>query len=176
MEGGDMAFMNHKRVLERITPLILLWLAACASTISPEVLKDVNQSIRFEALVKNPDAFQGKTVLFGGDIIKTENSPDKTLIVVLQRSLNSDEKPSGGDRSAGRFIVSVPGFLDPAIFQPGRQITVVGVVAGKEVRALDDIAYTYPVIERRHLYLWQRKSGIDTGPRVYFGFGVGTRW
>ncbi len=171
-----MDLINHKRVLEWITPLILLWLAACASTISPEVLKDVDQSIRFEALLENPDAFQGKTVLFGGDIIKTENSPDKTLIVVLQRSLNSDNKPSGGDRSAGRFIVSVPGFLDPAIFQPGRQITVVGVVAGKEVRALDDIEYIYPVIDRRRLYLWQRKSAMDTEPRVYFGFGVGTRW
>ena len=171
-----MDFINHKRMLEWITLLILLWLAACASTISPEVLKDVDQSIRFEALLKDPDASQGKTVLFGGDIIKTENSPDKTLIVVLQRSLNSDKKPGGGDRSAGRFIVSVPGFLDPAIFQPGRQITVVGVVAGKEVRALDDIEYSYSVIDKRHLYLWQRKSAIDTGPRVYFGFGVGTGW
>jgi outer membrane lipoprotein len=171
-----MDFINHKRMLEWITPLTLLWLAACASTISPEVLKDVDQSIRFEALLKNLNAFQGKTVLFGGDIIKTENSPDKTLIVVLQRSLNSDKKPSGGDRSAGRFIVSVPGFLDPAIFQPGRQITVVGVVAGKEVRALDDIEYSYPVIDKRHLYLWQRKSAIDTGPRVYFGFGAGIGW
>jgi len=168
-----MNFMNHKRIIEWITPLILLCLAACASTISPEVLKDVDQSIRFEALLKDPDAFQGKTVLFGGDIIKTENSPDKTLIVVFQRSLNSDKKPSGGDRSAGRFIVSVSGFLDPAIFQPGRQITVVGVVAGKEVRALDDIEYSYPVIDKRHLYLWQRKSAIDTEPRVYFGFGAG---
>ena len=171
-----MDLINHKRVLEWITPLILLWLAACASTISSEVLKDVDQSIRFEALLENPDAFQGKTVLFGGDIIKTENSPDKTLIVVLQRSLNSDKKPSGGGKSAGRFIVSVPGFLDPAIFQPGRQITGVGVVVGKEVRALDDIEYIYPVIDRRRLYLWQRKSAMDTEPRVYFGFGVGTRW
>lgn len=168
-----MDFINHKRMLEWITPLILLWLAACASTISPEVLKDVDQSIRFEALLKDPNAFQGKTILFGGDIIKTENSPDKTLIVVLQRSLNSNKKPSGGDRSAGRFIVSVPGFLDPAIFQPGRQITVVGMIAGKEVRALDDIEYSYPVIDKRHLYLWQRKSAVDTGPRVYFGFGAG---
>lgn len=168
-----MDFINHKRMLEWITPLILLCLAACASTISPEVLKDVDQSIRFETLLKDPDAFQGKTVLFGGDIIKTENSPDKTLIVVLQRSLNSDKKPSGGDRSAGRFIVSVPGFMDPAIFQPGRQITVVGVVAGKEVRALDDIEYSYPVIDKRHLYLWQRKSAIDTEPKVFFGLGAG---
>ena len=171
-----MDFINHKRVLEWITPLILLWLTACASTISPEVLKTVDQSISFEALLKNPDAFQGKTVLFGGDIVKTENYPDKTLILVFQLSLNSDNKPIRGDKSAGRFIVSVMRFLDPAIFQPGRQITVVGVVAGKEVRPLDDIHYTYPVIDRRHLYLWQRESAIDTGPRVYFGFGVGTGW
>ena len=171
-----MNFINHKRVFKWITPLILLWLTACAPTISPEILKTVDQSISFEALLKNPDAFQGKTVLFGGDIVKTENYPDKTLIIVFQLSLNSDNKPIRGDKSGGRFIVSVMRFLDPAIFQPGRQITVVGVAAGKEVRPLDDIHYTYPVIDRRYLYLWQRENAIDTEPRVYFGFGVGTGW
>ena len=130
----------------------------------------------FSVIATCPDAFKGKSVIFGGDILKTENYPEKTLIIVLQRSLNSDKKPSGGDKSAGRFIVSVPGFLDPDIMSSGRQITVVGVVSGKDVRALDDIEYSYPVIERKHLYLWKRSETADAGPRVYFGFGVGNRW
>ena len=108
-------------------------------------------------------------MLLGGDIIETENFPDKTLIIILQRPLDSKEKPSGEDKSKGRFIVSVPEFLDPAIYGQGRQITV----AGKEVRALDEIEYTYPIIDRRELYLWPIEETVETEPGVIFGIGIG---
>ena len=168
-----MNFIRRNRFLEWIASLSLLWLAGCAATISPEMMKDVDQSIPFEDILKHPEAFQGKTVLLGGDIIETENFPDKTLIIILQRPLDSQEKPSGEDKSKGRFIVSVPEFLDPAIYGQGRQITVVGTVAGKEVRALDKIEYTYPIIDRRELYLWPIEETVETEPRVIFGIGFG---
>lgn len=168
-----MNFTRHNRFLEWIAWLSLLWLTGCASAISPEMMKHVDQSIPFEGILQNPDAFQGKTVLLGGDIIETENFPDKTLIIILQRPLDSQEKPSGEDKSKGRFIVSVPGFLDPAIYEKGRQITVVGTVAGKEVRALDEIEYTYPIIDRRELYLWPKEETVETEPGVIFGIGFG---
>jgi outer membrane lipoprotein len=136
-----MNFIRRNRFFKWIASLSLLWLAGCTAAISSETLKDVDQSIPFEAILKDPEAFQGKTVLLGGDIIETENFPDKTLIIILQRPLNSQTKPSGEDKSKGRFIVSVPEFLDPSIYGQGRQITVVGTVAGKEVRALDEIEH-----------------------------------
>ena len=77
---------------ECIAMLGLLWFAGCGAAISPEVLKDVDQSLSFEELLKDPEAFRGKTVLLGGDIIETENFPGKTLIIVLQRPLNSKEE------------------------------------------------------------------------------------
>ena len=168
-----MNFMRRNRFSKWIASLSLSWLAGCASAISPEMLKDVDQSIPFEAILKDPEAFQGKTVLLGGDIIETENFPDKTLIIILQRPLDSNEKPSGEDNSEGRFIVSVQEFLDPAIYGQGRQITVVGTVAGKEVRALDEIEYAYPIIDRHELYLWPVEDTVDTEPRVVFGIGFG---
>ena len=158
---------------ECIAMLGLLWFAGCGAAISPQVLKDVDQSLSFEELLKDPEAFRGKTVLLGGDIIETENFPGKTLIIVLQRPLNSKEKPSGKDKSRGRFIISVPEFLDPAIYGKGREITVAGTVAGKEVRTLDKIKYAYPIIERRELYLWPVEETIETEPRVIFGIGIG---
>lgn len=172
-EGWSMNFIRRNRFFEWIASLSLLGFAGCTAAISPEMLKDVDQSIPFEDILKDAEAFQGKTVLLGGDIIETENFPDKTLIIILQRPLDSEEKPSGEDRSKGRFIVSVPGFLDPAIYGRGRQITVAGTVAGKEVRALDEIEYTYPIIDRRELYLWPMEKTVETEPRVIFGIGIG---
>ena len=101
-----MNFIRRNKFFEWIASLSLLWLAGCAAAISPEMLKDVDQSIPFEVILKDPEAFQGKTVLLGGDIIETENFPDKTLIIILQRPLDSKEKPSGEDKSKGRFIFS----------------------------------------------------------------------
>lgn len=168
-----MNLIRHNRSLEWSAWLSLLLLAGCASVISPEMLKDVDQSIPFESILKDPEAFQGKTVLLGGEIIETENFPDKTLIIMMQRPLNSKEKPSSEDKSKGRFIVSVPEFLDPAIYRRGRKITVAGTVSGKEVRALDEVEYTYPIIDRRELYLWPIEETVETEPRVFFGIGIG---
>ncbi|MFH1241892.1 MAG: Slp family lipoprotein [Pseudomonadota bacterium] len=168
-----MDIIGHRRSLKWFPLLTVLWLLACAPAIPPETLKNVDQSIPFESLLKDPEAFQGKSVLFGGDIIETENLPEKTLIIILQHSLNSKRRPIGGDASKGRFIVSAPEFLDPAIYRPGRQITVVGTVAGKEVRTLNEIEYAYPIIDRQHLHLWPVEKYVDTEPKVYFGIGIG---
>lgn len=168
-----MKSLGHKRLLAWTALIGLLWFAACATPISPEMTKEVDQSISFESLLREPAAFNGKTVLLGGDIIKTENLPEKTLIIMLQRSLDSKTKPIEADGSKGRFIISVPGFLDPAIYRQGRKITVVGRVAGKEVRTLDEIEYGYPIIDKRELHLWPVEESQDTEPRVIFGIGIG---
>jgi len=151
----------------------MLLLAGCAHVISKQTLKEVDTSVTFAQVAKDPDAYKGKTVLFGGDVIEAQNLPDKTLVVVLQRPLGRRGEPAAGDVSEGRFIIRNPGFLDPAIYSPGRKITVAGTVAGKEVRPLGEIEYTYPLIEKRELYLWPPEESASTEPKVHFGFGVG---
>lgn len=141
--------------------------------ISQEVLKQVDQTMHFEQLLKNPEAYRGKTVLFGGDIIETKNLPERTLISVLQRPLDFRNRPAAKGESKGRFIVSAPGFLDPAIYRPRRKVTVVGLVVGKEVRPLGEVEYTYPVISKRELYLWPSEESTKAEPRVHFGVGIG---
>lgn len=148
-------------------------LASCAHVISKEVLQEVDTSVSFAQLSKDPEAYQGKTVLFGGDVIGTQNLSDKTVVVVLQRPLGSRGEPSAGDVSEGRFIITTPGFLDPAIYGPGRKITVAGTVVGKEMRPLGEIEYTYPIIEKRELYLWPEEETASDEPDVHFGVGIG---
>jgi outer membrane lipoprotein len=147
--------------------------AGCAPLISQEVLREVDPGIRFEDLLGNPDVYQGRTMLLGGDIIETQTLPKRTLLIVLQRPLGFRKKPVHGGASIGRFIVSVPGFLDPAIYRPRRKVTVVGSVAGKEVRPLGQITYTYPLIAKRELYLWPVEEPHMREPRVHFGVGIG---
>ena len=146
-------------------------LAGCASVISQAALKEVDQNLRFEQLLENPEAYRGRVVLLGGDIIATENFSDETRIVVLARPLEYRGKPAAKDVSKGRFIISNPGFLDPAIYRPGRKITVVGTVVGEEVRPLDKIEYTYPVIAQKELYLWPLEEYPGKATSVYIGIG-----
>jgi outer membrane lipoprotein len=150
-----------------------LFMAGCAPVISPEALKKVDQTVSFEQLVQNPELYRGRSVLLGGDIIETQNLPEKTLIVVLQRSLGFREKPEADGVSKGRFIVSTPDFLDPAIYRKGRKITVVGSVMGKEVRPVGEIDYAYPLIEKTDIYLWPPEEPSSTEPKVRFGIGIG---
>ncbi len=156
-----------------IMTVAALVVAGCAAVISQESLKTVDQDIRFEQLLENPDAYRGKVVLLGGEIINTENVPNKTVIVVLQRSLGYNKKPDSEGESKGRFIVSAPGFLDPAIYRPRRKITVVGSVMGKQVRPLGELEYAYPVIEKKELYIWPVEGAPATSPRFHIGIGIG---
>ena len=147
--------------------------AGCAPVISQDSLKTVDRAVGFEQILENPDAYRGKVVLLGGEIIKTENLPNKTVIIVLQRSLGYNQKPDSEGESKGRFIVSTPGFLDPAVYRPRREITVVGSVMGKEVRPLGEREYTYPIIEKKELYIWPPEGSPTTTPRFHIGIGIG---
>lgn len=165
------------RVMSVISACVLLAVSGvngCAPVISKEVMQEVDEGISFQEMQQRPEVYQGKTTVLGGDIIQTENYPNKTLLVVLHRPLDSRQRPETEGTSLGRFIVRVPGFLDPAIYQAGRLITVAGEVAGKETRTLGEVSYTYPVIEKRELHLWPREgSGSSGSIPVHFGIGIG---
>ena len=168
--------MNRQKRIGNLCCMLLYMgfcLAACAKAIPSDVLTNVDHAISFERLIKNPEAFTGKTILLGGTIVRTENDPEKTTLIILQHDLDSDLKPLNNDDSRGRFMVTAPEFLDPAIFVKGRRISAVGRVTGSETRPLNGISYMYPVIEKTYLHLWPHEYVVDSKPRVYFGIGVG---
>ena len=153
--------------------IMVLLMVGCASVISEKTMEEVDRNVKFDQLLKNPDDYIGKTVLFGGSVIKTENLSGKTIIFVLQRPLEFRNKPTSKDISKGRFIITIPGFLDPEIYKAGRKVTVAGSVTGKDVRQLNKIDYTYPVIAKKEIYLWPEEGTYDDSPRFRFGVGVG---
>jgi outer membrane lipoprotein len=146
--------MKYLTVISVVAFCLVLFTAGCAHVISPEAMKGVDSSIRFEKLQENPETYRGTRVLLGGDIIETGNYPDRTLIVVLQKSLDYRKRPVSGGASGGRFVVTHPEFLDPAVYRPKRKLTVVGEVMGKDTGVLGGTDEAYPLIQTRELYIW----------------------
>ena len=156
-----------------LTLTVLLSTACTPSVISPATLRQVDQTITIDELRQHPSAFIGKYVLLGGEIIETRIATDVTTIMVLALRLDYEKRPLTSTESGGRFIVRQPTFLDPAIYRPGRKVTVAGVVVGEKAMPLGEITYRYPVIENRELYLWPEEVYPYQEPAVHFGVGIG---
>ena len=146
-------------------------LNACTPVISPQLMDQVDRDVTYGALAARPDEFKGKVVLLGGTIVQTVPKPSETEIEVVQKQVSSSGEPRLTDKSEGRFLVVVDRFLDPAIYQAGRDLTVAGEVRGSEVRRLGEIDYRYPVIAALEIYLWKEPLSPQSYPYAYpFGY------
>ena len=133
---------------------LVLLLSGCAHVISKDLRDAADQDVPFREILKNPSAYKGKSVVWGGEIIETTNKQDgTTLIEVFQRSLNWREEPTGS--SEGRFLVRVESYLDSYVYSKGRKITVAGEILGEDVRPLGEMDYRYPLVLSKQLHLWE---------------------
>jgi len=146
---------------------LLALLFACAP-FSREIMRQADPTLTFTEVQKDPQLHAGKIVLWGGVVVETENRKDETLLKVMRTELDYEKRPANLDRSSGRFIVRSAGFLDPAIYREGREITVAGEVAGKEVLPIGGIMYAYPVIFAREIRLWEKRAGGPYGYPPWF--------
>jgi len=135
--------------------------AGCApSVVPPQLMKQVDRGLTLAQARDNPAQAVGKTVLWGGRIIRTVNRPKGTLIEVLQLPLDSQERPEKGYNSSGRFIVAMHGFLDPEIYHKNREVTVVGTVLRVEMLPLGQIKYKYVLLRGKELKLWDKRPDV----------------
>ena len=159
--------MTLRRIL--CAAAFLFILNNCTQAIPNEVRDQVDPAATFKAVFHDPDSFKGKTVLWGGRIIQTRNKKDTTWIELLQQPLSRNDRPVQGSVSEGRFLIRHEGFLDPAVYGRGRELTLVGEVRGRETRREDEIDYNFPVVSDKQLVLW----GPEQEPTVHFSVGVG---
>jgi outer membrane lipoprotein len=141
--------------------------------VSQQARSQITYQGSFSDLQKAPDEYRGETVMLGGKVLRTDASQAASEIAVLQSPLDTSNKPKDTDASEGRFLIRSDRFLDPAIYQQGRPVTVVGRLAGQEVRSIGGFEYAYPVVDAIELkaWAWPRQR---TSPSVHFGIGVGT--
>ena len=130
-------------------------LSACVSTTVPALIrKPPQQNHQISQVRGNPESYIGAVVRWGGDIVRTENHTETTLIEIIGRDLWRHGRPKDGDASGGRFLVRIRGFIDPAVFKKGRQLTVTGKLGPPISRLIGNFAYRYPVVEVNAYYLW----------------------
>jgi len=114
----------------------------------------------------------GVEVRWGGEIVAVDNREEATLVEVVSRELSDRGRPRAQDRSQGRFRARISGFLDPAVYDTGRQITVVGPVSGLEEGKVGDYPYRFPIVAVDTYYLWPPPSE----PRHYDPFYYDPFW
>ena len=138
--------------------------SGCAPVISKQLRGQVAKELTLSEVLKAPEACKGKTVLWSGVIISSVNLKEGTMLEVLQKPADTRGKPKDVDESEGRFLALYPGYLDVAIYNGGRKVTVAGEVQGKKIQRLGEIDYTYPLISAKEIHLWP----VEKKDRVYY--------
>lgn len=163
--------MTHKFAYPLSFALISLAFSGCASppfNLEGADLKTVPQQTLDDSSSLN------KRVVWGGLIVGTRNDKDNSTIEVLSYPLSSSSEPQRSANAQGRFMIKQEGYLEPATYVPGRWISAIGTVAGKEEGKVGDADYTYPVMKAENTYLWsETTSDSRVQPRFSIGIGVG---
>lgn len=144
-------------------------LAACASPVPQPIRNAPAGSPLVGEVRSNVERYIGTRVRWGGTIANVANRESETWLEIVARDLQDNARPSESDRSHGRFIARVEGFLDPAIYSNDRQITVVGSIDGQRTRTIDEYEYEYPVVDVESYYLWEplHEYGYTRHPYYY---------
>jgi outer membrane lipoprotein len=159
--------MRMKKRTQLLFALLLLFsVSGCAHVISKDIRNNSDLSLTLKQVLGNPNAYSGKSVVWGGEIIQVINEEDGTTeIEIFQEPLNFRGEPKEAAPSEGRFLVLDDGFLDPDIYWEGRRITVAGELQGERIEPLGEMYYRYPLIINEQIYLWP-----DFSPYPYYGY------
>lgn len=141
-------------LLAALLLIAVVFMSGCAAPFSEGMKKQADESITLDKVAANPKASEGNLVMWGGVILKTMPREKGTVIEILERPYDSQKRPREVDTSRGRFLARHNGFLDPAVFCQGRDITVAGRIAGSETAKIGEYKYTYPVVEIEEFRLW----------------------
>lgn len=111
--------------------------------------------------------------VWGGVIVRVENLPGHTRLEVVSYPLRNQE-PQTGRMTDGRFLLEVPGFVDPVDYRSGRRITARGMVERTEAGRIGEVDYVFPVLVASEVHLWPEiPFSQRDGERVRFGIGIG---
>lgn len=160
-----------KTILTAVVVLLSsIVLSGCVTM--PKPLSGEFASIKPADVANNP-AVTGRQVRWGGSILKTYSDNGRSCMEILGQALDDKiAKPVDPDLSNGRFVACKDNFLDPAIFAPGREVTVTGRIERIDDTAINDFDYQYAVLITDVLFLWpEDSSGYYAGSKYEQGNG-----
>jgi outer membrane lipoprotein len=100
----------------------------------------------------------GERVRWGGEIVVARPGTQDTCLEIVGLPLDRQARPRRSDESAGRFIACAPGFYDPAVYAPRREVTVVGTLAPTEVHPVGGYDYEFPLVRAEVIHLWPERT------------------
>jgi len=151
--------------------LALILISGCGPVLSQAVIDESDANVLLGELQRSPENYLGKSVLFGGTIVRAGNDASGSWAEILQRPLGYRLEPKLNDQTGGRLLLKSNEIWDEQIFAKGRKITLVGKVEGKETRSLEAITYDYPILRVTEYHLWP-EGRTRTGPDFRFSFGL----
>jgi outer membrane lipoprotein len=148
---------------------VFLMSASCTYPVSKQLRDEAKrQRVTLPMVLEDPTAHAGTTVVWGGEIIETINHRDGTDIIVLDAPLDYMLVPQSTHDTRGRFIARSTEFVDPALYETDREVTVAGEIIGAEERALGQTTYRYPVVQIKELHLWEKRYYYHYPPDYYW--------
>ncbi|GMU45011.1 MAG: Slp family lipoprotein [Xanthomonadales bacterium] len=130
--------------------LALSSLAGCASMPTP-LQGDYDYS-------EPREAARDARVRWGGRVIGVQPAQTQTCIDVLGLPLDERARPRDVDADIGRFRACQPGFVDPAVFVGGREVTVTGQVEAQVEEQIGEYRYRMPQVRIGTLFLWPERQ------------------
>jgi outer membrane lipoprotein len=144
-------------------------LAGCAAP----VFRDVPATVAAPAeIAAQPERYHGADVVWGGKILGVRNLADATEVQIVAYPLDRSQRPDPNAPAQGRFIVALPGYVEPLDYPAGRYVTLRGRVTGTRASRIDDRDVAFPLVADAVVHLWPVNFPYER-PRVSFGIGVG---
>jgi outer membrane lipoprotein len=138
-----------------IVPVLMLAMLPGCATYYPIArnLREEAKPLTLSQVKEDPDGTRGAIVIWGGEILGVVNNSNSGAIYIMQLPLDENGKPMRDAAPTGRFIATSD-FLDPQEYVPGFLITVAGEVTGIQTEWLQNIQYTYPVVDIKDVHVW----------------------
>ena len=162
--------MRH--LVRIILPALLLGLAACAPApiykAAPGTLIATPMQV-----AQTPERYAHSQVIWGGRVVGVRNLPDHSEIEILAYPLDSSQRPRLNAGATGRFIATVPGYVEAMNYPPGTPITIDGQLAGTRVGKVGQASYAFPLVKTAQSHPWTPDEMRSGHPNISFGLGVG---
>jgi outer membrane lipoprotein len=152
-----------------IASAALALLPGCATP----VFKDAPPAIATPAEIgAAPERYHGADIVWGGKIVDVRNLADATEVQVVAYPLDGAQRPDPNAPTLGRFVVALPGYVEPLDYPAGRFVTLRGHIAGSRSVPIDERNVVFPLVADAAVHLWPVNFPYEE-PRVRFSFGVG---
>lgn len=151
-----------RRLIYALLPLMTV---ACAT--APPEIRQAPLGPPLDVVRSKPDQYLGQQVRWGGVIASIDNQPAHTFVQIVARPLHSSGRPQDTTYSPGRFLAQAAGFVEPTVYEQGREVTVVGTIAGTRTQLIGDHPYAFPVVKVTSMYLWEQQPAYAYDPYYY---------